>query len=582
MMPSAAARNSDRQAVASAAWLRALKLTAHIDDEPSRIFPLVLDEMARLADAPALTGVRESYTYAGLAAQARRYANWAAAAGVRRGDVVALMLANRPDYLAAWAGISRAGGVAALINTNLRGEALDHCLNVADPRHIIVEEDLAPELGNTMAKLWRHDEGFARRIAGFSGAVPGSASDITLDDDALLIFTSGTTGLPKAAKVSHRRVMLWTHWFAGMMDAGPADRLYNCLPMYHSAGGVAAPGALLVAGGAVICREKFSASAFWPDVAASGATIFQYIGELCRYLLAADGTAENVPAHRLRLACGNGMAGNVWEAFQARFRIPQVLEFYAATEGNFSLYNMEGKPGAIGRVPPHLAPLMPVALLRYDEATGQPARSADGLCIAAGRGQTGEAVCKITDGAARFEGYTDQAANARKILRNVFAHGDAWFRSGDLMRRDAEGFYYFVDRVGDTFRWKGENVASMEVASVLGTAPGVIAAAVYGVAVPGAEGRAGMAALEVAEDFDLAALYGHVAIRLPAYARPVFLRRAASLAMTGTFKHRKNALARDGFDPARIADPLFADLGGAYVPLDAALYARISSGLVRI
>lgn len=571
---------SGREDESARAWLRAIRMTAQVDDDAARIFPLLIEDQAKLGDATALTGTRENLSYAQLAARVRRYANWARAQGLGKGDCVAIMLEGCPDYLALWAGIARIGGVAALINTNLRGDALAHCLDLAAPRLIIVAEDLAAEVENVAAgaTVWRHDAGFERLIALFSDAPPRPAP-VTLEDPALLIYTSGTTGLPKAAPVSHRRVMLWTHWFAGMMGMTPDDRIYNCLPMYHSVGGVAAPGAALVAGASAICREKFSARAFWDDVSDSGATIFQYIGELCRYLLAGEGPRR---PHRLRLACGNGLAGAVWAPFQQRFAIPRILEFYAATEGNFSLYNMEGKPGAIGRVPAVLAPGFPVAIVKVDEATGLPLRTPDGYCVPVARGETGEAICKITQGAARFEGYTDPQATAKKILRNVFARGDAWFRSGDLMRQDAEGFFYFVDRMGDTFRWKGENVASAEVAAVLGSAPGVCAAVVYGVAVPGMEGRAGMAALEVAAGFDLAAFRSHAAARLPGYARPVFLRVTNALSMTGTFKHRKTDLARDGFDPARTSDPLFADVDGGYGKLDEALHGLIISGRVRL
>jgi len=578
---------ANKDASASKAWLRALELTSKIEDAPGRIFPVVVEELgARFGEAPALIGVRDSLSHAGLSSRANRVARWALAQGIEKGDTVCLLMPNCPDYLAIWLGITRIGGIAALLNTNLKGEALDHCIRVASPKHIIAAESLADGV-TTGAQLWRHGAGFAQLLESFSGA-PLAASEqreVTLNDRALLIYTSGTTGLPKAAHVSHRRVMNWTHWFAGMTGAGPGDRLYNCLPMYHSVGGVVASGAVLVAGGAVILREKFSASAFWRDVADSGATIFQYIGELCRYLLAGPPLSANehdVPAHQLRLAVGNGLSGDVWEAFQARFAIPRILEFYAATEGNFSLYNVEGKVGAIGRIPGFLAHRFPTAIVKFDAATGLPARGPDGLCIAVPRGETGEAIGKIAGGAARFEGYTDPAATEKKILRDVFKPGDAWVRSGDLMRQDAQGFFYFLDRIGDTFRWKGENVATTEVAAAAAGAPGVKAANIYGVAVQGHGGRCGMAALEVEDGFDLAAFHAHMALRLPAYARPVFLRVVTSLAITETFKQKKQLLAEDGFDPAVTTDPLYADCGQGYVPLDADLYARINSGLIRL
>jgi fatty-acyl-CoA synthase len=576
-MPSAALKPAPKDASANKAWLRALEMTAKIDDRPERIFPVVIEELgARYGAAPALISARENFSHAELAARANRYARWALAQGIAKGDVVALIMPNRADYLALWLGITRIGGVVALINTNLTGPSLAHCVSVAKPKHIIVAQELLAGFEaakiDTGATVWRHGVAFSDLIASYSGDVLSHAETrtVTLNDPALLIYTSGTTGLPKAAYVSHHRVMMWTHWFAGMMGPQSDDRLYNCLPMYHSVGGVVASGAVLLAGGSVVLREKFSAGGFWADVAQTQCTIFQYIGELCRYLLKSDAP---VPAHQLRLACGNGLSGDVWEAFQTRFDIPQILEFYAATEGNFSLYNAEGKPGAIGRIPAFLAHRFPVALVKQDS---------DGKWIAVARGEAGEAIAKIATGSTRFEGYTDAEASNKKILRDVFKPGDAWLRSGDLMRQDAQGFFYFVDRMGDTFRWKGENVATTEVATALNEFPGIAEANVYGVVVPGADGRAGMAALQSAGNLDLAGLKAHLASRLPAYARPVFLRIVPSLVLTETFKQKKQDLAREGFDPAHIADPLYADLGDGYVPLDAELYARISTGRIRI
>ena len=578
------ALTAQKQPSSAKTWLRALEMTARIEDSPARIFPAVIEELgARFGEAPALIGPHDTFSHAQLATRANRYARWALSENIGKGDVVCLLMPNSPDYLAAWLGITRIGAIAALLNTNLKGPALAHCMRVARPSHVIVACGMQAALdGLSMGvQTWWHGRAFSVLLESFSGAplAPDEMRDVTLNDPALLIYTSGTTGLPKAAHVSHRRVMNWTHWFAGMTGARPDDKLYNCLPMYHSVGGVVASGAVLLGGGAVILREKFSASRFWQDVADSGATIFQYIGELCRYLLASETEA---PAHSLRLAVGNGLSGDVWEAFHARFAIPQVLEFYAATEGNFSLYNVEGKVGAIGRIPPFLAHRFPTAIVRFDADSAAPARGADGFCIPVTRGEAGEVISKIAGGAARFEGYTDAASTEKKILRNVFAPGDAWVRSGDLMRQDAAGFFYFVDRIGDTFRWKGENVATTEVAAVVSSAPGIVAANIYGVAVPGQDGKAGMAALEVDADFDLAAFHSHVSAQLPAYARPLFLRLVDLLAITETFKQKKQGLAQEGFDPAAITDPLFVAQDETYVPLDEALYMRINSGLMRL
>ena len=579
-----AATDASKDGSASRAWLRALEMTAHIEDAPARTLPVVVDELgARFADAPALIGQGESFSHAQLAARMNRYARWALEKGIGKGDCVALLLPKRPDYLAAWLGLTRIGAVVALINTNLRGQALAHAIAAAKPRLLIAAGDLSAALEGLDPEIPRqeHDDAFGAILDGLSATAPAQAGqrDVTLNDPALLIYTSGTTGFPKAARVSHRRVMNWSHWFAGMTGAGPRDRLYNCLPMYHSVGGVVASGAALLNGGAVIVREKFSARAFWQDVAESGATIFQYIGELCRYLLAQEGA---IPAHRLRLAVGNGLTADVWEAFQRRFAVPRILEFYAATEGNFSLYNVEGKVGAIGRIPPFLAHRFATVLVKFDDASQAPVRGADGFCVPVTRGEVGEAIGRIAGGNAGFEGYTDAGASDRKILRDVFKRGDAWVRSGDLMRQDAQGFFYFVDRIGDTFRWKGENVSTTEVAAVAACAPGVKGAAVYGVTVPGQSGKCGMAALEVAQDFDAARFHAHCAARLPGYARPVFLRLVDGLSFTDTFKQKKQALAKDGFDPAIVTDALMADTGDGYRPLDGALYARIRTGRIRL
>jgi fatty-acyl-CoA synthase len=281
------------------------------------------------------------------------------------------------------------------------------------------------------------------------------------------------------------------------------------------------------------------------------------------------------------------LRGDVWEAFQARFAIPQILEFYAATEGNFSLYNVEGKVGAIGRIPPLLAHRFPAAIVRLDMDAGMPVRTADGLCIACARGEVGEAIGRIgtaDDGGGRFEGYTDAGETEKKILRDVLAQGDAWFRTGDLMRLDESGYFHFVDRVGDTFRWKGENVATSEVNQAILDCPGVVDATTYGVEILGADGRAGMVAVVVDSRFDLEEFRNHLSHRLPAYACPVIVRFCSALDTTETFKQKKQELVRDGFDPRRVTDPLFFKYpkSSAYRPIDADAYARILEGSIRL
>lgn len=584
------------------AWLRALERTAAIDRSPDMTLPVLVERWAERSEgAQALVSPEVSMSYRELAARSHQYARWGLTAGLRSGDVVCLDMPNCPEYLAVWLGLTRLGVAVALANTHLAGEALAHCINVVAPKLIIVDAERAPAHAAVRARLhaevpcWVYGSSpldFAPLSAALA-AIPGEdlpsseCAPPSLDATALLIYTSGTTGLPKAAKVSHYRLMQWSHWFAGMLDTKASDRMYNCLPLYHSVGGVVATGATLVGGGAVEIRARFSASDFWRDVTESRATLFQYIGELCRYLVNAPPHADET-RHALRMACGNGLRPEVWEPFQARFRIPRILEYYASTEGNFSLYNCEGQPGAIGRIPAFLAARLPVALLRFDTESAEPTRNAAGFCEACDANEVGEAVGLIpAAGAARggrFEGYADAAATERKLLRNVFEPGDAWYRTGDLMRRDAKGFYYFVDRVGETYRWKGENVSTAEVLSALAALPGVLEGVVYGVRVPDTDGRAGMAALVVGEGFDLAAFRTAVAERLPAYARPVFLRLLPALEATGTFKPKKQQLVEAGFDPARIGGAVYFDdvRAQAYVPIDAPLHAALTGGGLRL
>jgi fatty-acyl-CoA synthase len=598
-----AANRAPRAPSANKAWLRALSLTGRLDAEPSRILPRVIDELAeRFGDAPALISERESFSFKTLAERSHRYARWALAERLMPGATVCLLMPNRPEYLAAWLGITSVGGVVALLNVNLSSAGLAHCIDIVQPEHVIVAAELvdtfasaAPHLA-AMPRIWLHGEDAAFDWTGASfaridvevdrySAGPLTAEErrpVTLLDRALCIYTSGTTGLPKAANVSHHRVMSWSYWFAGIMETEAGDRMYDCLPMYHSVGGIVAIGSVLVGGGSVVIREGFSARRFWDEVVRFDCTLFQYIGELCRYLVKAP-RSENETRHRLRLCCGNGLRLDVWEEFEKRFRIPRILEFYAATEGNFSLYNAEGKPGAIGRIPAFLAHRFPAEIVKFDVDTGAPARDENGFCIRAARNEAGEAIGRIETGS-RFEGYTNTAESEKKILRNVFAEGDAWMRTGDLMRRDEKGYFYFVDRTGDTFRWKGENVATTEVSETVAACPGVVEANVYGVAVPGTEGRAGMASLVIDRSFDFATLRAHLARLLPAYARPLFLRIHDRLEVTVTFKQKKQYLVAEAFDPTRVADQLYFDDAehGAYVPLDHSLYERILAGEIRL
>jgi fatty-acyl-CoA synthase len=583
-------------------WLRALELTARIPANPSRLLSTAIAETAgRSGESLALLSEKESFTYEQLVRRSNQYARWSLRQGLRKGEVVALLMTNGPEHFALWLGLTSVGCVVALLNTNLVGESLAHCIEVVEPRHLIMDTELAGTFGSarrgvkSAPVVWIHGADDARfrrldsEVLRESGAPLADAErpPLTIEDRALYIFTSGTTGMPKAASLSHARILQWTYWFAGLMNADPSDRIYCCLPMYHGIGGVLVPGVALVSGGSAFIGKRFSASQFWNDIVRWDCTVFQYIGEICRYLLHGANSAD-VPNHRVRLACGNGLQSDVWEKFAEHFRIPRILEFYASTEGGVSLFNVEGERGAIGRVPSYLRHRFSPALIRLDVHGADPLRDQNGFCLRCGPNEPGEALGKLVADpqgiGSRFEGYTDPVASERKILRDVFAPGDAWVRTGDLMRQDERGFFYFVDRIGDTFRWKGENVATTEVSAAVCEFPGVRHAAVYGVRVPGLEGRAGMAAVVTDHPIDLNAFRAHLASRLPTYARPVFLRLRESLDVTGTFKYAKSELAHEGFNPAVTSDLICFDDPrlGSFRRLDQAAYDSIQFGQIRL
>jgi fatty-acyl-CoA synthase len=582
--------------------LRTLKMTTPIAKNPTRVFPQVISELAdKYGDAPALLSDRERFSYRELAARSNRYSRWALAQGVNKGDTVCLLMPGRPEFLALWVGVTRVGGAVALLNTNLTGMALAHCINVVSPKHIVVAAELYEALETARAHIagdatiWLHgdaDANFARidrEVDALAGDELAQADrrTLTIEDRALYIYTSGTTGLPKAANMNHYRVMLATHAFAGVMDTRASDRMYDCLPLYHSAGGLLATGALLLRGGSVVIREKFSARDFWDDIVRWDCTCFQYIGELCRYLINSPPHPKE-RAHRLRLACGNGLRSDVWPEFKQRFQIPRIIEFYAATEGNVSLFNFEGKEGAIGRLPWYIAARFPTKIVRYDVERQLPVRDEKGFCIECEADEPGEVIGKIlkdpSKPGARFEGYATEADTDKKILRDVFQKGDVWFRTGDLMRKDRHNYFYFVDRIGDTFRWKGENVSTTEVEEAVGQFDGILEANVYGVALQGRDGRAGMAAVVAEDNLNLTALRDHLVEQLPDYARPVFLRIRQDGDVTSTFKQKKIDLVKDGFDPAGTADPIYFNdpQRKAFVRVDTALYQEINAGRVRL
>jgi fatty-acyl-CoA synthase len=582
--------------------LSTLRMTTPIAKNPKRIFPWVVEELAKeYGDKEALLSDRERFTYRELDQRANQYARWARAQGVGKGDVVCLLMLNRPEYLIIWLGILRAGGVVALLNTNLTGTPLAHSISIVSPKHVIVDARLlrsfdgAKDQLTAKPKVWVHGEGgdnyerLEPAVAAMDNSPIPQADrpDLDINDRALFIYTSGTTGLPKAANINHYRLMLAANGFAGAIGTKPSDRMYDCLPMYHSNGGMVATGATLIGGGTVIIREKFSAREFWDDCVKWQCTAFIYIGELCRYLVTAPPN-ENETKHKMRVCCGNGMRPDVWPLFQERFKIPRILEFYAATEGNVASFNFDGTPGAVGRLPGYLAHRFPTRIVRFDVEKEEPVRDRQGFCIVCETGEVGEAIGQILNDpskpTSRFEGYADPEATKKKILRDVFEKGDAWFRTGDLLRQDDKGYFYFIDRIGDTFRWKGENVSTSEVSEAFTVFPGVQEATVYGVSVKGYDGKAGMIAVVADGKLDMAGLRAHVAKSLPEYARPIFIRLKRELEVTGTFKQRKIDLVKEGFDPSAIKDELYFNdlMQGAYVPLDKALYEKIQARTFRL
>jgi fatty-acyl-CoA synthase len=567
-------------------------------DSTRTIVDIVEEFAARRPANVAIFYQDRTVSYRQLDEGANRVARWAQAQGIARGDAVVLLMENRPEYLMAWLGLLKLGAVAALINTNLKGAPLAHSIAIAAARHAIVGAELGASYAEAAALIDPAPTAWST-----GGAAPGARdldavlasvscaalgksvrAGLTCKDNAFYIYTSGTTGLPKAANFSHLRMLFMMHGFGGAMNTSARDRVYCALPLYHATGGVCAVGMALTVGGAVIIRRKFSAHEFWDDCRAYRATLFPYIGELCRYLLNAPSDPRD-GEHCIRAITGNGLRAEIWPAFQKRFAIPQIVEFYGATEGNVAMLNYDGKVGAVGRVPRYMRWFMQIRLVRFDIAQEIPVRGEDGFCIECDSGEVGEAVGKITARPGHgFEGYTRSADTQKKLLHDAFEKGDAWFRTGDLMRRDEHDYFYFVDRIGDTFRWKGENVATSEVAKALGGVAGIKEVNVYGVVVPGADGRAGMAALVATQGFDPAALGEKIADNLAPFARPVFLRLRPEMEITGTFKLKKADLVKDGFDPGRIDDPLYwyDQSSGRYEPVTQEVYSGIVAGRLKL
>lgn len=533
------------------------------------------------ANRPFLVYGGETYTYRESDERINQYAHALLGRGLRAGDVCAIALENRPELFFCWFAAVKIGAVATFVNYHLRGKPLVHVMESTGAKVVLVGEECispfleTPEISGV--QLWlvpdaenpantddlsAFDTEFSDEVKNASVARPDptSRAHVRAEDDMLYIFTSGTTGLPKAAKYSHMRWMSSGDTMEVTLNTDQSDVFYCCLPLYHGAAATSVTSTALSSGASIVIRRKFSASQFWSDVKTHGVTVFQYIGEICRYLLnrPEDPDEKN---HTLRCMLGAGLTADTWQRWINRFGDIDVYEGWGATEANTATINLENVVGSCGRIPDWNKTNL--RLLRYDRETQTHDETEDGFGIHCEPGEVGEAVGYIVDspeiGAGRFEGYTSKAATESKIRRNVFQKGDAWWSSGDLLRYDEDGYCYFVDRIGDTFRWKSENVSTQEVASELGDFDGLELINIYGVRVPGHEGRAGMASLLMQPgcEFNPQRFYQFVSERLPHYARPVFVRVSEKADMTSTFKHRKIDLQKEGYDPARFEDPLY-------------------------
>jgi fatty-acyl-CoA synthase len=498
----------------------------------------------------------QELSYGEANAVVNRYAAVLTARGVRRGDVVGIMGGNEPDTLLGTLAVIKLGAVAGLLNHHQRGDVLAHSLGILDARLVLVADDATEGLataGDGAQPVLTY-AGLRAEADGRPADNPAVTDEILGKERAFYIFTSGTTGMPKASIMTHFR---WLKSCAGLGALGvrlkPTDRMYSCLPLYHNNAITVALGAVLAGGASYAIGRKFSASGFWADCRRYDATAFVYIGELCRYLLAQPERPDDL-GHRVRVIVGNGLRPDIWGDFQRRFGIERIAEFYGASECNIAFINAYGVDETAGTCP------LPYRVVTYDPDTGEPLRNAKGRLTKVKAGEVGLLLAKVTP-RAPFDGYTDDEASERKLVRDGFRSGDCWFNTGDLVLNQGLTHVAFVDRLGDTFRWKGENVATTEVEAVLARQPQVADVAVYGVEVPGADGRAGMAAVVLREGADLDGAGLAVALReaLPTYAVPLFVRVVNSLEHTSTFKSVKVRLRNEGYDTS---DPVYVLVGG--------------------
>ncbi|XP_077986704.1 long-chain fatty acid transport protein 4-like [Glandiceps talaboti] len=560
------------------------------------------DLVAKHPHKIALRYEGRSWTYQEMEEYSNRMANYFYEAGYKKDDVVAIFMESRPEFLCMWLGLAKIGVIGALINFNLRMDSLAHCIAVSNARGLIYGTELTDairDVKNLIPKqmvLFCSGEYKNETLSAVdldhklqkSSSIPAPVvPNRLLTDKLFYIYTSGTTGLPKAAIITHARFVYMADGMYKCFHMRPDDVIYCTLPLYHSAGGIVGAGQTIINGVTTVIRKKFSASRFWDDCIEYNCTIIQYIGEICRYLLAQPTKAAE-QQHRIRMAIGNGLRPQIWDTFVKRFNIPQIAEFYGSTEGNANIVNIDGKPGAVGfnsRIVPWA---YPIKLVLVDEDSGELVRDPrTGLCQQCEPGQPGELVGKIIKGdpTREFHGYVDPKATTKKVGHNVFRKGDMVFLSGDVLTMDELGYMYFRDRSGDTFRWKGENVSTSEVEGTVSRILHLRDVAVYGVEIPGVEGRCGMAAIvDDTNTLDLSILSHDLKQQLPSYARPMFLRLMESVDTTGTFKLIKGDLKREAFNPNIVTDKLFymEVRSGEYKELNKEAYNDISSGKIRM
>ncbi|GAA6031356.1 hypothetical protein JCM8097_005619 [Rhodosporidiobolus ruineniae] len=559
--------------------------------------------------------------------QATQLAHWLLEQGLERGDTVALYMPNKPAYPIVYLACLAIDVLPACLNYNLTGPSLAHCIKVAAPKLVLFDSDYSSPIASLSSQLRAElpkEPRFVRWVDRFCATGTGEKekregeevegetvlteeirarqgkeripderrSGIQWTSPACLIYTSGTTGLPKAALTLHGRCVSAFRVWSSLNSFGPKSRIYTPMPLYHSTALVLAVGAAWHSGATIVIGRKFSARTFWDDVRASRANVIQYVGEVLRYLLAQPPSPLD-KQHDVKLAYGNGCRPDVWEKFRERFGVQAISEFFASSEGNGSLFNLNHNSfaaGAVGRQGALLGLIQrsKMVVVRVDPLTEDPARGADGLCVRAETDEPGELVMKIAEesGYEAFAGYyNNKAATEKKIIRDVLQKGDAFFRTGDLLRVSSEGHWYFADRLGDTFRWRSENVSTTEVAEKMGEV--VREVNVYGVLVPGHDGRAGCAAipLSTSGNVDLELLARHVQKTLPKYAQPLFVRLVKELESTGTSKQTKVALRNEGVDPAVVtSDPVFwlCPERGTYVRLTKGDWERIGAGKVKL